>query len=128
MQYQVQIDVHEGMIYDQIFCLFLDLVSQDFFCMLKILFFFRLALGCISPRKIYHEIKRYEKERTANQSTYWVIFELLWRDYFRFVALKFGNRLFYLSGIQGKHIAWKTDRQLFAAWKGYYMYLEWILL
>ena len=27
-----------------------------------------------------------------------VIFELIWRDYFKFVALKFGDRLFYLSG------------------------------
>ncbi|WAR19310.1 CRYD-like protein [Mya arenaria] len=77
----------------------------------------QLAIGCISPRQIYHEIKRYEKERTSNQSTYWVIFELLWRDYFRFVALKYGNRLFYLSGIQGKHIQWKQDKKLFEAWK-----------
>lgn len=82
----------------------------------------RLAIGCLSPRKIYTEIKKYEKERTSNQSTYWVIFELLWRDYFRFVALKYGNRLFYLSGIQGKHIQWKQDKHLFAAWKGDFVY------
>lgn len=60
--------------------------------------FERLAHGCISPRKIYWEIKRYEQERTANQSTYWVIFELLWRDYFRYVALKYGNQIFYEGG------------------------------
>jgi deoxyribodipyrimidine photo-lyase len=30
-----------------------------------------LALGCLSPRRIYEEIKKYEKERRANQSTYW---------------------------------------------------------
>lgn len=42
-----------------------------------------LALGCISPRTIYAELKRYEAARTANKSTYWVEFELLWRDYFR---------------------------------------------
>ena len=60
----------------------------------------RLAHGCISPRQIYWEIKHYERERTGNQSTYWVIFELLWRDYFRFVALKYGNQLFVLGGEQ----------------------------
>ncbi|XP_053372964.1 cryptochrome DASH-like [Mercenaria mercenaria] len=76
-----------------------------------------LAHGCISPRYIYYEIKRYEQERVANNSTYWVIFELLWRDYFRYVALKYGNKLFYLSGIQGKHIPWKKDKELFRAWK-----------
>lgn len=42
-----------------------------------------LAHGNISARRIYHEIKRYEAERKANKSTYWVTFELLWRDYFR---------------------------------------------
>ncbi|GFN80946.1 cryptochrome dash-like [Plakobranchus ocellatus] len=30
-----------------------------------------LAHGCISPQKIYWEIKMYENERTSNQSTYW---------------------------------------------------------
>lgn len=27
-----------------------------------------------------------------------VIFELLWRDYFKFVAVKYGNRLFQVRG------------------------------
>lgn len=42
-----------------------------------------LAAGCLSPRTIYHEVKKYEAQRVANKSTYWVIFELIWRDYFR---------------------------------------------
>ena len=42
-----------------------------------------LAHGCISPRVIAHEIGKYESQREKNKSTYWVIFELLWRDYFR---------------------------------------------
>ena len=58
----------------------------------------RLAHGCLSPRKIYWEVKKYEKERTSNNSTYWVIFELIWRDYFKFVGLKYGNRLFHSGG------------------------------
>nr|AWY11214.1 cryptochrome dash [Tritonia tetraquetra] len=76
-----------------------------------------LAHGCISPRKIYWEIKKYEQERTANQSTYWVIFELLWRDYFRYVAMKFGNQLFYSSGIKGGNVHWKKNMQHFKAWQ-----------
>ena len=63
-------------------------------------YYYRLAYGCLSPRQIYWEIKKYEKERVANQSTYWVIFELIWRDYFKFVGLKYGNRLFYRDGEQ----------------------------
>lgn len=81
-------------------------------------FFRRLAHGNISPRQIYSEIKRYEAERTSNQSTYWVIFELLWRDYFRFVALKYGNKLFFADGILGRNVEWKTNQTLFNAWKG----------
>ncbi|XP_054893666.1 cryptochrome DASH [Poeciliopsis prolifica] len=76
-----------------------------------------LALGCISPRYIYHQIKKYERERTANQSTYWVIFELLWRDYFKFVGIKYGNKMFQVKGLQGKSIPWKMDTKLFDAWK-----------
>ena len=45
-----------------------------------------LALGCLSPKMIYAEIKRYEDERGANKSTYWLFFELLWRDFFRMMA------------------------------------------
>ena len=45
-----------------------------------------LAWGCISPRFIVQEIARYEKERVANRSTYWLTFELLWRDFFIFLG------------------------------------------
>ncbi|KAG8573281.1 hypothetical protein GDO81_012343 [Engystomops pustulosus] len=76
-----------------------------------------LALGCISPRYIFEQIRKYEKEQTANQSTYWVIFELLWRDYFRFVALKYGRRIFFLRGLQDKEVPWKKDLKQFEAWK-----------
>jgi deoxyribodipyrimidine photo-lyase len=43
-----------------------------------------LSVGAISPRRIFLEINKYEKEICKNESTYWVIFELLWRDYFNF--------------------------------------------
>lgn len=29
------------------------------------------------------QVKRYEEQRGSNKSTYWVIFELIWRDFFR---------------------------------------------
>jgi len=53
-----------------------------------------LALWCISPRYIYAEVKRYEKEVAKNSSTYWLIFELLWRDFFQFIFLQNPNRFF----------------------------------
>ena len=77
-----------------------------------------LSLGCLSPRKIYEEVKRYEAERTANDSTYWLIFELLWRDYFHFVMLRWGTRLFKPSGLKlAKDKRWLHDRDLFEKWQ-----------
>lgn len=75
-----------------------------------------LANGTISPRKIYHEIKNYEEQRTKNNSTYWLIFELIWRDYFRFSAWRFGDRVFKAGGIQEKQRSWSTDRTVFQKW------------
>ena len=62
-----------------------------------------LALGCISARFIYAEIKKYENKFGANDSTYWLIFELLWRDFFRFMFKKYQTKFFLYSGI-------KTDK------------------
>jgi deoxyribodipyrimidine photo-lyase len=76
-----------------------------------------LALGCLSPRSIVAQVRRYEQERVANQSTYWLVFELLWRDYFRFIAAKYGDRLFYRSGLQGRLIDWQQDWPLFDSWR-----------
>ncbi|KAL0033876.1 hypothetical protein WJX77_008773 [Trebouxia sp. C0004] len=76
-----------------------------------------LAHGNLSARTIYHEIKKYESARKANKSTYWVIFELLWRDYFRFFTQKHGNKLFAEYGITGKKLRWNEDPQAFQRWK-----------
>ncbi len=57
-----------------------------------------LALGCISPRTIHAQVKRYEAERVKNKSTYWLIFELLWRDFFRFTMEKHKNNAFKQQG------------------------------
>jgi deoxyribodipyrimidine photo-lyase len=61
-----------------------------------------LALGCLSPREIYYELKKYERLYSANESTYWLEFELLWRDYFRFTMKKHHHKYFLQHGIQTK--------------------------
>ncbi len=76
-----------------------------------------LANGSLSPRYIYGEVKKYEGERVANDSTYWLIFELLWRDYFRFICAKHGDLIFAQSGLQGIRIPWKEDWQRFNLWQ-----------
>lgn len=56
-----------------------------------------LAQGCISAVSIYWQVKKFEKEVGKNNSTYWLIFELMWRDFFRFMALKKGRNFFRMK-------------------------------
>ncbi|KAI3954143.1 hypothetical protein MKW98_017967 [Papaver atlanticum] len=77
-----------------------------------------LAFGNVSPRFLYEEVKRYEKDRLANDSTYWVLlFELIWRDYFRFISVKYGNSIFHLGGLREVEARWSQDRNLFESWR-----------
>jgi deoxyribodipyrimidine photo-lyase len=77
-----------------------------------------LALGCISARSIYTQVKLYEKEIFANESTYWLVFELLWRDYFHFVMRKFGHLLFIKTGIKNTALPKNNHYpKLFEKWK-----------
>jgi deoxyribodipyrimidine photo-lyase len=76
-----------------------------------------LSLGCLSPREIFFELKKYESQFGANESTYWLVFELLWRDYFRFMMKKYSNKFFQQSGIQDKGISVnKHNIQMLDSW------------
>lgn len=75
-----------------------------------------VALGAISPRQIYSELQRFERQIKKNVSTYWLFFELLWRDFFQFNAEKIGAALFKPSGIAGEEKQWKHDVDGFKAW------------
>ncbi|KEO73551.1 DASH family cryptochrome [Anditalea andensis] len=76
-----------------------------------------LSAGCLSPRGIYHQLKIYEEQYGANDSTYWLVFELMWRDYFRFMMKKYHNRFFQQNGIKSKdhHIA-SHNQELLETW------------
>ena len=75
-----------------------------------------LANGSISPRQLYWEIISYEKEIKKNQSTYWLIFELIWRDYFKYISLKHQNAIFHLGGILKKEYQWQNDLEIVKKW------------
>ncbi len=57
-----------------------------------------LAHGVLSPKRIIQRLNRYENEVVANDSTYWIYFELLWRDYFQWYAHKWGNKIYHQTG------------------------------
>ena len=75
-----------------------------------------LANGSLSARMIYWEVQRYEKEIQKNESTYWLIFELIWRDYFKYISLKHGNAIFHLGGILDKKYTWDSNSEIFLKW------------
>ncbi len=75
-----------------------------------------LANGCISAKTIYWQICEYEQQVEKNDSTYWLIFELIWRDYFKYVSMKYGQKIFKIGGILDKDYDWKTNKSAIDNW------------
>ena len=75
-----------------------------------------LANGSLSARTIYWNVKKFEEDEIKNQSTYWLIFELIWRDYFKYISLKHGNNIFKIGGILNKNYAWSSNRKIIQNW------------
>lgn len=77
-----------------------------------------LALGCLSPRSIYRELKRFEEEFGKNPSTEHLVYELLWRDYFKFFSKKYGPKIFLESGVRPLVFPRETkrDKTLYQQW------------
>jgi len=75
-----------------------------------------LACGAVSAKMVYHKIKKYEIEVQKNTSTYWLVFELLWRDYFKYVSLKHRNKIYQINGIFNREINPLNDKKRFENW------------
>ena len=75
-----------------------------------------LSLGSLSAREIYWQVKKYENEFKKNQSTYWLIFELIWRDYFKYISLKHGDKIFQIEGILNKKYNWDNKIGKLDSW------------
>lgn len=75
-----------------------------------------LANGSLSARHIAHELSRYEREREKNESTYWMFFELLWREYFQWVAFRYGAQLFQLEGPKQAAFKFQENADFLQAW------------
>ncbi|MCX2494007.1 DASH family cryptochrome [Pedobacter sp. PF22-3] len=57
-----------------------------------------LAMGSLSPRKVYWEIKKMESVPNTKAMFNHILLGLLWRDYFRFMFKKYGNTFFSPDG------------------------------
>lgn len=61
-----------------------------------------LSSGVLDPRYIYNRVKEFERKVSANKSTYWIIFELLWRDFFFWNYHSNVELFFSKNGIKGE--------------------------
>ena len=75
-----------------------------------------LALGSLSAREVAAQITRFEAEVTANESTQWLMYELLWREFFHWRALGDDINLFRLGGEPGKLRRCTFEPRNFARW------------
>ncbi len=58
-----------------------------------------LANGCLSATEIFRQVRRYEEIYGADKNSYWVIFELLWREFFKLHLVRTGPRFFFPEGL-----------------------------
>jgi deoxyribodipyrimidine photo-lyase len=58
-----------------------------------------LATGALSARTAYAALAEFESGFGASEGSYWLWFELLWRDHFRLVHLKHGAKLYRGRGL-----------------------------
>lgn len=59
-----------------------------------------LSCGVLDPKFLYNQIKDFEKKHGESKSTYWIIFELLWREFFYWHYQQFDNLYFAKQGIK----------------------------
>lgn len=75
-----------------------------------------LCNGSISARQIISELHKYESEIEANKSTYWIYFELLWREYFQWYAHSHKANLFKFNGINNSNPTTSFYPERFQKW------------
>ncbi|WP_114700134.1 DASH family cryptochrome [Psychrobacter proteolyticus] len=76
-----------------------------------------LANGSLSVNTILNRLRRYERNIIANDSTYWIWFELLWREYFYWYTVTHRQKLFWFKGIAQHAPSTQLDENLLAQWK-----------
>ena len=76
-----------------------------------------LATGALSARQAWAAVKQHEQLHGANESTYWIGFELLWRDHFRWLHHKYGQWLYRRQGLHAKpSLNQRHSAEAFEAW------------
>ncbi|UFS55374.1 DASH family cryptochrome [Comamonadaceae bacterium M7527] len=79
-----------------------------------------LAKGCVSPTMVWQALKVFEQAHGATNSSYWIGFELLWREHFRWLHKRHGHAMYRAKGLTDagghKPPPIKQQRALFEQW------------
>jgi deoxyribodipyrimidine photo-lyase len=75
-----------------------------------------LATGALSARTAWAAVAEFELTHGASDSSYWLQFELLWRDHFRWLHHKHGTRLYRARGL-GPDEPPRHDEKAFERWR-----------
>lgn len=76
-----------------------------------------IALGCISVHSVYHKIKNGERQGLPKKIVDKLVAGLLWRDYYRFMFKKHGNRFFSPQGFSSEMPVRSVElNEAFYAW------------
>ena len=59
-----------------------------------------LSNGCLSVRQIYSDLRAYQAKNGRNESSDWIFFELLWREFFQWNAYIHSAQLFRFRGVK----------------------------
>ena len=74
-----------------------------------------LATGALSARQVMAQLRQFEADHGANDGSYWLWFELLWRDYFRLLHLQHGRALYRAQGLSDQPLT-AHNTQGFKRW------------
>ncbi|MEO8886380.1 MAG: DASH family cryptochrome [Mucilaginibacter sp.] len=75
-----------------------------------------LSVGCISMRQVYWEVIKYEQASNTHHGDI-LILELLWRDYFRFMFKKHGQKFYKAEALSQNTLTGTAEDEAFEAWK-----------
>jgi deoxyribodipyrimidine photo-lyase len=75
-----------------------------------------LATGCLSVRQVAAEVARYEARFGNSESSRWLFFELLWREYFQWRAIRDDISLFRAGGANKQVHRCTFEPRSFARW------------
>lgn len=75
-----------------------------------------LAWGCLHVKEVWKAVLDFEQLLGANDSTLWMKYELLWREYFKWLEIKFGARMYTLQNLKGCTLQYQWNPQVFRRW------------